>query len=283
MKRLVVGSLVQLVLSAMVCGSIVIAQEMRAVFAASDTSTKRELLDHVMTRRRPVGGAELGELLRLALLDNAASVRERALLAVAARAGGPRFVADLDTRTRWREDRPALKGLQPLLMAALRDPIADVRHAAVLAIGNLEYDMDQTGSRPTLGDDVLGALAAAYRNESNPRVRTEIIKGVALSANDSDVVAELLSQAFDDQQPGVRQFAAVAAGRLKDPRWLDKLLLQLRTDGKEVRLASAFALASYGSLAAGHLAELRSIRDAEADDAVRKAVGRVIGGLERSR
>jgi HEAT repeat protein len=206
------------------------------------------------------------------------------LLAIAARAGGPRFVDDDRIRAEWRTDRESLQALRLIVLTCMHDPDEKVRHAAVLAIGNMDLALDPATLRSTLTENVVDLFQLTFRTDPSGSVRTEIVKGIALSSNDSPGVRKLVEEAFDDPQPGVRQYAAVAAGRLQDPAFLERLIRQLRRDkAVTARVASAEAVVFYGPSVITYLDELKSILDAEADQTVRQTLARAINRLERRR
>jgi hypothetical protein len=272
------------VILATVCVPTLAAQDFRTEFAAGELRTKQQMLDGIMTQRVSIASAELADVLRIALQDSEPSVRERALLAIAARAGAPRFLNNSQTQARWRTDHEALQSLRSLVISSLRDSEENIRHDGVLALGNMDFDLEAATPTPRLSEETLRALQTTYIGESSGKVRAEIVKGIALSANDSPAVRQFIVTAFDDLYAGVRQYAAVAAARRNDPSFVEKLMQRMRGDAdSSVRFASASAIASYGSLVVNRIPELRTILEAERDQKVQGELQRTISRLEGRR
>jgi hypothetical protein len=154
-----------------------------------------QALNDIAAHRRPVARDELSGTLRRGLASPDPAIRQRALLAVASRAGGPRFGRNDVVKEEWREDRPVLVALRPLVVAALTDPDPDARRAAVLALGNMDFDVDRSTSKE-LSQQLVDDLVKAYSREESGRVRTEIVKGLALSSNDSPELQAVIAHAL---------------------------------------------------------------------------------------
>lgn len=273
------GALTTVVLMS-VCVYADAAAQTLAQFAAADIAAQRRMLDDISSQRASVVASELRVILEQGLQSADVGLRRRALLAIASTAGGPRFVDNDQTKARWRGDRPTIEGLRPAVRAALRDNNALVRHAAVIALGNMEYDLDQPGRLQTLGSRFVSDLVATYHAEPTGRVREEIMKAFALSSNDSPQLRDIARRGLDDEWSGVRGFAATAAGRFRRPEDVQKLVMLVQKDRPAVRLEAAKALQSYGASATSHLSELKAASAAETHEVVREILKAAIKEIE---
>lgn len=278
-SRNLVGVLAMVVLTSLF-GHVDVAGQTAVQFSAADIAAKRRMLDDISSQRASVTGPELRAILEQGVQNPDASLRRRALLAIASCAGGPRFVNNNETKTRWRADRPTIEGLRPAVRTALRDNNALVRQAAVIALGNMEYDLDRPDLLQTLDDGFVSDLLATYNAEPVGRVREEIMKAFALSLNDSPQLRDIVGKGLDDEWAGVRGFAATAAGRFKRPEDLQKLVALLQNDRVGVRLEAAKALRSYGLLAALRLDELKAVSANETNKLIGEILTLTIKDLE---
>jgi HEAT repeat protein len=244
----------------------------------------RQALSDIAAHRRAIGRGELSDALRQGLSSADPGLRQRALLAIASRAGGPRFGESDTVNQEWRDDRAAIMDLRPLVVAAaLGDQTHDVRRAAVFALGNMDFDLDRPHNKQLSGR-LVADLAKVYNGDVNGRVRTEIVKALALSSNDSQEVREIITSALDDREAGARQFAAKAVGRLRHPEYLEKLVSMLQVDGdKSVRVSVAMAVAAYGAAAAPYRAQLQGSRERETDRDVQSAIDHAVKALDKRR
>jgi HEAT repeat protein len=163
------------------------------------------------------------------------------------------------------------------VLLALRDQDPRIRRAAVLAFGNLDYAA--SGSQ-SIGASTLRELAAVYERESDGAIRSEIVKAFALSPSDSPVLRQLLRSAFDDLEPGVRQYAAVGASRLKSPELLPQLVRQLNESAVSARLVASGAIAHYGAVALPFLGAIMDAQAQESDPSVKRSLAAAVRAVK---
>ena len=152
-------------------------------------------------------------------------------------------------------------GAVPVLAAAVRDARTDARNRlfAANALGALE------------GDVARDALVAALRDDV-PRV--QLAAAFALGERrDPATVPALIDRALEEITAAyVREAAAAALGRMKDPRALAPLVVLLGCPALSVRVAAAHALAQLGDTAATP-ALVAKLGDAELAPALTEALG----------
>jgi len=121
------------------------------------------------------------------------------------------------------------------LIAALRDPDADVRRAAIIALGRL----DEPRAVPGLIDALRDESADVRRHAAAALADTGDLRAV-----------EPLMATLDDASPEVRRFVAIALGELGDRRAVPGLVALLEDSSAEVRRFAAIALGTLGDLQA---------------------------------
>jgi len=170
------------------------------------------------------------------------------------------------------------KAIQPLLKA-LKDPEAEVRSAACLALGLFKAPSTFDEITNILLDDekieVRQAAAKALGYTAHPAAlpflmealhdsywwyEREHAAGDLLNAIEkmSAVAVEPLIEALQDKEGTVRKFAANLLGRIDDSRAIEPLGMALYDMHHEVGKASAEALARYGAPALDILIEALS-------------------------
>ena len=200
-----------------------------------------------------------GRSLRVALDDPSAVVRQLA-------------VAGL-----WEDEG---RDLPPILLRLLRaDPSQDVRaeaaqgmgRFAVLAAGGDDVGMDADRLR-----DVLLDVAA---DEAEPSLlRRRALEAVAVFGAEDSEIADLIEEAYDGDDPGLRAGSVFAMGRTLDPRWSSTILAELRSDDAELRYEAARSAGELGDEAAvTDLADLVEDEDAEVRVAAIAALGHIGG------
>jgi len=113
------------------------------------------------------------------------------------------------------------------LMAALHDPDAGVRRAAIGALANLDDGRAVPALIEALGDesaDVRRVAAAALSESGDPRA------------------VDPLMAALDDDSPDVRRYVAIALGEIGDRRAVSALIGLLKDESADVRRYAAIAL-----------------------------------------
>lgn len=189
---------------------------------------------------------------------------------------------DADDGVRLAAVQAALEDRSPRLLRRLlellrSDPSSEVREAAA-------EDAARFALLAELGD-LDADLTSLVRNELTASLRdpeeTASVRGAALAAlgyfSDAEIM-ELLAGAFTT--PELRIGAVRGMGRSADPRWTDRLLPVLGSEGPHLRLQAALALGEIeDDRAVGPLSEVVDDPDQEVRLAVIQALG-AIGGDE---
>jgi HEAT repeat protein len=140
------------------------------------------------------------------------------------------------------------------LIKALRYKDKDVRYAAAEALGRLRW-------KPAK-DETAGWYWMAKRDWD---------KCVALGA----LAVEPLSAALKDEEWDVRQAAARALGKIKDPRAVKPLIAALKDEKWDVRQAAAEALGEIGAPAVEPLIATLKDKDSDVRQAAAEALGKI--------
>jgi len=139
------------------------------------------------------------------------------------------------------------------LIAAIKDPDADVRRAAISALGKLR---DSRTIEP-----LMAALT-----DASPDVRRYAAAALG-DLRDSRAVPGLV-RALDDESADVRRYAAAALGDLRDPQAIEPLIGTLGDGDADVRRYAASALGD--------------LRDPSAVDPLAKALGDTDADVRRA-
>ena len=242
-------------------------------FREASRATRLEILSRLTTQ---VASAptptELRHLLAEALEDQDSGIRKRALAVVASRAGGPRFSGDAAVRTRAENERPELRLLRGLVIATLSDADAEVRAAAVLAIGNLDAAEGGWARSITLGADTVEGLLAAFRVEQNAAVRVRLVEALAVTTNDLPQAETWWLDLMRDASPDVRQSAARGARKLRASVALPLLVKNLTDPDRGVRLTSAQLIGHFKAAASDLIPTLLDAAERETDPIVQKTL-----------
>jgi HEAT repeat protein len=122
--------------------------------------------------------------------------------------------------------------------------------------------------------DVVDRLCRLLRSDPVPEVRREAARALGVAGSE---VVEALVEALDDANDGVRRAAALALGRVRDPRATDALVRALETRHELWQEASA-ALATSGDERL--LERLTPLLDAQST-AVRRGAIRAVAAVSR--
>lgn len=162
-----------------------------------------------------------------------------------------------------REVEPIAVDLTATLARALRDPVADVRQRAVVALA-------QVGPPAARSEEAMRELARLARDR-NPRLRAEVLRAVdAVDASPSVAIA-VAGHLLGDSVISVRQLAAhtLGASRPFTEGASALLIAALEDDASSVRVAATVALGAATPLSARAESALRSLGDDE-DSLVRR-------------
>jgi HEAT repeat protein len=210
-------------------------------------------------------------------------LRVAAANAVAGRAGAVRFKRTAQMENEWRQDVETLRAFRPRLWRALDDPNEQVRLAAILALGNLEYQGQERDGNIALGLELLTRLAALYEGEPTLLVRVEIAKTFALTSTDAPVRWNTLEVMLRDPAADVQQYAVVGVARSRSPETGARLLPLLASESRAVRMNAVQAIAMRGEESRAYVDDLRRMLSVETDLAVAKTIKGAITSLERER
>jgi HEAT repeat protein len=200
-----------------------------------------------------------GRALRVAVEDASAVVRQLAIAGL------------------WEDEG---RDLPTLLLIALReDPSQDVRAEAAQVLG-------RTAARAGAGEDIgLDAdrlrdiLVAVAADETEPEmVRRRALEAVSPLGEDDEEIADLIVEAYEGDDSGLRAGAVYAMGRTLNSRWLETVRAELSSDDAELRYEAARASGELGDDAAlSDLAALAGDGDAEVRTAAIAALGQIGG------
>lgn len=199
-----------------------------------------------------------GRALRIAVEDDSATVRQLA-------------VAGL-----WEDERDDL--LAMLLGLVESDPSQDVRAEAARTLGPYA-DRAAAGD---LDEDahvaIFGLLTSVAEDELTPYgVRRKALESVGVFGREPAVM-ELIEDAYDSDDQGMRASAIYAMGRSLDPRWFGTILDELPSPEAELRYEAARAAGAFGDdRAVPDLSLLAEDLDMEVRQAAIAALG-AIGG-----
>jgi HEAT repeat protein len=167
---------------------------------------------------------------------------------------------------------------------ALSDADVLVRCGAVFTLAALDFDWAARELR--LSAETQNELINAFYTDPEEFIRGLIVMGLAddRDANSPDVL-RLLTEAFRDAAPAVREAAATGAARLGPVLGVSLLRDELSDVDAGVRRQAASQLGTFGARAADLLPALETAYASEADpqasDAVRNAILAIRGGGDR--
>jgi HEAT repeat protein len=250
------------------------------VFSKADTDDKRLILTTLATPTNSVPSDSTLSILQLGLRDSEAQIRAQALFAIAGRASGLHFstTSTQDQKMalqRWQQDRVLLEEVRKAVeVRAINDTDGRVRQAAVMALGNLDFD-PRRGASVQLSDSTVGVLASAYSREKDSQVRAEVVKTFALASNDSAAIRKVFVAGLSDSAPSVVHFAVRGIRRLPVPEALPRVGELLSSKDAGIRLGAVQALGSYGTSAKGYVEVLDKFSRSERDSLIKEESQRV--------
>jgi HEAT repeat protein len=240
-------------------------------FGQPDTAqTRQKRLGDIATYRSSPSQDELRTILVAGINDPEPRVRETAFYSIVGRASGRLREPSAQRAAQWKAERPVLLSLKDSVIAGLKDSDERVRGAAALALIHLGEDSDPPSPQLKLSDETIRILEDAYRAESSPLNRGELIKHIALSqASDSPTRREVLVAALSDPHDSVVGYALRGLGATRTADMLPQIAAKLGDRSRNVRLAAANALSDYGGDAKPYLPSIRDAAARETDSVVR--------------
>ncbi|MEA2585253.1 MAG: hypothetical protein QOF33_3338 [Thermomicrobiales bacterium] len=199
-----------------------------------------------------------GRALRVALSDPSAVVRQLAVAAL------------------WEDEGSDL--VATLLDLADRDPSQDVRAEAAQGLGRFAERAADEKLDPGLADRLRETLVAIADDAREPYVvRRRALESVAVFGRRDEIV-DLIRDAYDADDAGLRVGAIYAMGRSLDTNWLDVVMHEFESPDEEMRFEAARASGELGDdRAVLALADLAAEEDTEVRQAAIGALGKIGG------
>lgn len=251
-----------------------------ALSHAQDGVDKEQLkaLDDIVTHQSSLSTDEIVAVISSALASPSARVRGRALWTFSSQVAESRFRQTPDAVERSKAAHIALMPMKSKIIDALRDNAAEVRIAAMAALGNLDYIPGDRVAAVTRTPQTARILAGRLQAEPSPTARSEIVKAFALMDREQVVegVAEtrdaVIGVALGDSDADVVQFGALGVGRQRLSIFLPATVSLLRSSSLKVRMAAAQSISMFGSAALPHITALQAAADRESDPRVKQTL-----------
>lgn len=196
------------------------AAAVRAKWTAIPVERRRGLVHQLVELAEDDLDVHLGQLLRIALKDEDAKVREAAVIGL------------------WEEIAPDLIG--EFVQILNHDPARSVREAAAQALGPyiLAGELDELDA--ALAMRVENALLAVLENpDEDLEVQCRALESIAYSGEIG--VRQLIEDAYYAPDDEMRVSALVAMGRSADVRWRGLVRAELQNPAVEMRMQAAVA------------------------------------------
>lgn len=138
----------------------------------------------------------------------------------------------------WENEDPNLIG--PLVHLLRTDDAVEVRAAAASALGRFIYlgaveEIDQ--HQALLAEEAL--LDTIHHSAEDIEVRRRAVESVAFSSEPA--VAQIIENAYYDENEKMQVSAIFAMGRSADPHWRPQVIAELDNDNSEIRFEAARA------------------------------------------
>ena len=199
--------------------------DFKAAWAALSRARKQETLSRLIELSEENIDLEFNAIYRACLGDDDEEVREEA------------------TRGLWESDDRIT--IRPLISLLADDPSTKVRAAAAVSLGRFA-EMAQDGKLLDRDSNrVREALLSVVDNKDEEvEVRRRAIE--AVSCFDVAEIERIIQQAYQDDDPKLRQSAIYAMGRSSDSRWLPTVLQETDNETPEIRYEAANACGQLG-------------------------------------
>ncbi|MCK6626806.1 MAG: HEAT repeat domain-containing protein [Anaerolineae bacterium] len=138
----------------------------------------------------------------------------------------------------WENEDPSLIG--PLVHLLRTDDTVGVRAAAAIALGRFVYlgeveEIDQ--HQALLAEEAL--LETIHLSAEDLEVRRRAIESIAYSSEPA--VAQIIENAYYDENEKMQVSAIFAMGRSADPHWRPQVIAELDNENSEIRFEAARA------------------------------------------
>ncbi len=232
------------------------ARTFASAWPALPVETRRRILEVMEELTEERFDLDFGRSVRVAMRDEDAVVRQRALQAL------------------WGDDDEAL--VTPLLDLLRDDPSPDVRAEAARSLAPFALLAEAGDLAEDVTDRVRERLMSIATDDGeDPLVQRIALESAAVFGGEE--VSELIRDAYDSGEHDRIGSALFAMGRTHDKMWLPFLLEELASEDAQLRYESARALGTIGSDAA--VAELLAAMDGEEDVEVRHAAIAALGEI----
>jgi HEAT repeat protein len=238
------------------------AARVRKLWPRLPVELRREITRRLVELAEADFEVNFGAIFRLGLEDEDAEVRTSAVEGL------------------WEDEDTRL--VAPLATCLLEDEAQAVRAAAATSLGRFVLLGELQKIRPNPHAQACQALLAACQAvEETPEVRRRALESIAYT--DSEVVAELIQQAYESTDEKLRVSAVFAMGRSADTRWASQVQQELFSPNPELRYEAARAC---GELQLAEtvtdLAELVDDADPEIQETALWALGQIGGDKARA-
>jgi HEAT repeat protein len=180
----------------------------------------------------------------------------------------------------WEAENPAL--IAPLIHLLRADEAVIVRAAAATALGKFVYlgEVEEINhSQSTLAEEAL--LETIRQGGEELEVRRRAVESIAYSSQPG--VAEIIENAYYDDDEKMQISAIFAMGRSADSQWRSQVIAELENDNSEIRFEAARACGELeASEAVPRLVEMiEEDPDLQVQEMAIWALGRIGGPLAR--
>ena len=235
--------------------------EFKSVWSSLGQDRKCEILTRLAELSEDNLELDFTAILRTCLTDGDDTVREQA------------------ARGLWEcEDRIIIR---PLVSLVTGDPSPEVRSAAAATLGKFA-EMAHNGKLLERDSNrILEALLEVVeREDEGLEVRRRAIEAVACF--DVPAIERLITEAYNDGTPELKQSAIFAMGRTSDPRWLSAILNDIDDNNPAIRYEAAIACGLLGDeTTIPHLLTLIDDEDFQVQTSAVQALGSIGGPLAK--
>ena len=191
---------------------------------------------------------------------------------------GDDSVREQATRGLWECDDRVI--IRPLVQLLGEDPSPGVRSVAATSLGRFAALAQDGKLLDRDAERVLGALLTAIEADDDVEVGRSAIEAVASFR--SSRVEQIISDAYNSGNPGLKRSAIYAMGRTSDSRWLATVLVEMDDQDPAMRFEAANACGQLGDESTvPHLISLMKDEDVEVQVSAVQALGTTGGSLAK--